>query len=379
MSGRLTYGQVGGAVGSFIGHVHRAAIAMNHQADLVAGAFSRDYEKSLRTAEEVGIPKDRVYRTFEEMAESESQRADGIDFVVISAPNDVHYAAAKLFLQKGINVVCEKPLSFTSEEALELVRLAQDRGLEFMVTYTYTGYPMVREIRDMIRRGDIGNIRVVMAEYPQGYLADSVEAIGYKRKWKLDPAHTGPSFCLGDIGTHIESTVHFMTGLNVSRLLAKMDAVVPGRRLDDNDYVLLEYVGGATGNYWSSKIAIGIVNGLRVRIFGDEGALEWFQEEPEVVKFTKKNGNTQLLVKGKNGLETSYNRIPAGHPEGYFEAFANLYREYCDVLIAKKEGRTVADRLYPTVIDGARGVKFVEDCMRSSKAGSVWVDARFSL
>ncbi len=376
---RLTYGQVGGAIGSFIGHVHRAAIAMNNQADIVAGVFSRDYDKNLKTAEDVGIPKDRVYRTFEDMAEKESRRDDPIDFVVISAPNNVHYAASRLFLESGINVVCEKPLSFRSDEAVELVRIAESRGLEFMVTYTYTGYPMVREIRDMIRRGDIGSIRVVVAEYPQGYLADSVEATGYKRKWKLDPAYTGPSLCLGDIGTHIESTVHFMTGLNISRVLAKMDVVVPGRKLDDNDYILVEYEGGATGNYWSSKIAIGIINGLRIRIFGEEGAIEWLQEEPEVVRFTKKNGNTQLLVKGKNGLESVYNRIPAGHPEGYFEAFSNLYKDYCSVLIAKKEGRAVSDRLFPTVVDGARGVKFVEDCIRSSREGSVWVDVRFSL
>lgn len=382
----LLYGQVGGGPGSFIGPVHRAAIAMNNQAKLVAGSFSHLPSETIRTAQDLHIDADRTYADFHDMAVREGVRTeDRIDFVVITVPNHIHVAVARAFLEQGINVVCEKPLAFTEEEAKELAVLASARKVEFMVTYTYTGYPMVREARNLVEIGALGILRVVAAEYPQDWLADPVERTGANRQavWRTDPRYAGVSCCVGDIGTHIENLVHFITGLEIDRLAASLETVVEGRPLDDNAYVLLKYKGGASGNYWSSQVAIGEENGLRIRVYGTDGAIEWNQENPNILHFRKKGGPLQLLTRGSRYLSAvagHVTRLPAGHPEGYFEAFANLYRNFCNVLMAKKMGST-PDPLdvFPTVVDGARGIKFVVDCVKSSKEGVAWVDASFDV
>ena len=378
----LRYGQVGGGPGSFIGPVHRAAIAMNGQALIVAGSFSDKPEETVQTAKQLGIHESRAYETFEEMAAAEASREDGIDFVSITVPNHLHHQVARSFLEKGINVVCDKPLCFTLEEAEELMKITAEKNLEFMVTYAYTGYPMVREARNLVTTGKIGEIRVVMAEYPQDWLADPIELTGQRQAiWRTNPKYSGISNCVGDIGTHIENLVHFVTGLEIKKISARLETFVEGRKLDDNAYMLVKYTSGASGNYWSSQVAVGNENGLGLRVFGTEGSIEWHQENPNLLKYVKKGGPVQLLTRGNgylSGNAQAYTRLPSGHPEGYFEAFANLYRSYCNRLIAKKDNMD-DDELFPTAVDGARGVKFVHDCVDSSNRGSDWVDGSFNI
>ncbi len=379
---RLTYGQVGGGPGSLIGPVHRAALAMNGQAELVAGSFSWLLDETVEAAKMLGVSAERTYRTFQEMAEKESQREDGVDFVVITTPNHLHYEAAKVFLERGIHVVCDKPLCLTIEEAEDLLKLARETKLEFMVTYTYTGYPMVREAREIIRNGGLGDIRVVVAEYPQAWLAEPVEKTGNEQaSWRTSPKYAGISNSVGDIGTHIENLVHFTTGLEISRLSAKLETFVPGRKLDDNAYILLEYSGNVSGSYWVSQIAVGNENALRLRVIGTEGALDWRQEQPDQILLARKGKPMAILSKGNEYLNEEsqlFARLPPGHPEGYFEAFANLYRSFCSKLISKKQS-IEEDKLFTDVLDGARGVKFVHDCVKSSNRGSEWIDGSFKI
>jgi len=381
-SNRLTYGMVGGGVGSFIGPVHKAAIAIDHSADLVCGSFSRDIEKNQSTGEAWQIDPERIYHDYNQMADSESKRSDGIDFVVIVVPNHLHYKCSKAFLEKGINVVCDKPLAMTPQEGYELMQLASEKGLEFMVTYTYTGYPMVNEAKKIIADGDIGEIRMIMAEYPQGWLADRAEDTDNKQaQWRVDPDRAGISCCVGDIGTHVENMIHYVTGLEIHRLSASLDNFVIGRKLDDNARINVEYTGGAKGIYWSSQIAISEENGLKFRIYGTKGALEWQQENPNMLVYKQKDLPTQILTRGNGYLSASaqlLTRIPAGHPEGYYEAFGNLYRNYCQKLMAKKMGTpSNADVFFPNVVDGTRGIKFVHDCVKSSNKDGAWVDGSF--
>ncbi|MBO8166797.1 MAG: Gfo/Idh/MocA family oxidoreductase [Kosmotoga sp.] len=377
---KLKYGMVGGGPGSFIGPVHRAAIAMNGQAQIVAGSFSPIYDETLMTAKELGISEDRAYRSYEEMAEKEAQRDDGIDFVSITVPNYLHYKVAKAFLEKGINIVCEKPLCFTPKEAKELMELAAKNDVEFMVTYTYTGYPMIREARNIVQNNTLGNIRLIIAEYPQGWLAEPIEKEGQTQaSWRTDPKYAGISNCVGDIGTHIENLAHFITDLEITSLSARLETFVEGRKLDDNAFILLKYENDASGSYWPSQIAIGNENSLKIRIYGTEGSLEWEQEHPNFLKLSMKGEPLKILSRGNDYLSSAaqmFTRLPSGHPEGYFEAFANLYRSFCNKLSAKKAGEK-SDELFPTVVDGARGVKFVHDCVNSSNKGGEWVDASF--
>jgi len=382
LSNRLTYGMVGGGVGSFIGPVHKAAIAIDHSADLVCGSFSRDKAKNQTTGWDWQIDSDRIYNDFEQMAEAESKRADGIDFVVIVVPNNLHYKCSKAFLKNGINVVCDKPLAFTPEEGYELMKLASEKGLEFMVTYTYTGYPMVNEAKSIIADGEIGDIRMVMAEYPQGWLTDRAEDTDNKQaQWRVDPERAGLSCCVGDIGTHVENMVHYVTGLEIDRLSASLDSFVEGRKLDDNARINIEYNGGAKGIYWSSQIAISEENGLKFRIYGTKGALEWEQEKPNVLIYKRKDLPTQIYTRGNGYLRMvaqGLSRIPAGHPEGYFEAFGNLYKNYCMKLAAKKTGEEIMENVvFTDVVDGTRGIKFVHDCVKSSNQDGAWVDGSF--
>lgn len=377
---RPTYGMVGGGQGAFIGDVHRRAVGLDGKAKLVAGCFSTDYDNTLASGADLGLDQSRLYKTYEEMARVEADREDGIDFVVIVTPNFVHYAAAKAFLEAGIHVVCDKPLTFEVEEAQELADLAASKNLLFGVTYTYTGYPMAKQAREMIANGKLGAIRFVNAEYPQDWLATKLEEAGNKQaEWRNDPARTGKSNCVGDIGSHVANMVSFMTGLKITKLCARLDTFIEGRPLDDNASIMVEYEGGAKGLYWSSQIAVGNDNGLRVRIYGEKGGLEFVQENPNYLTVTHLDRPTEILSRGRSELYPGagkFSRIPAGHPEGYFEAFANIYSAFVDALAKVKAGGPVEyDELeFPSVAAGLEGVRFIGKCVESSKKGAVWVD-----
>lgn len=375
---KLNYGMVGGGAGSFIGQAHRRAIRIDDLAQLTAGCFSRSAEISRKTGTELGVADDRCYASFQEMAAAEAAREDGIDFVVITTPNVSHYPACKAFLEAGIPVSCEKPLCLTLEQAQELQALARQKDLPFMVTYTYMGHVTAKHIRRYIQGGNLGKIRMVMAEYPQGWLAHEDDWGGKQGQWRCDPSQAGKVNCLGDLGTHIENAVSMMTGLKIRRVLARLEHQVPNRVLDDNDVVLLEYEGGATGCYWASQVAIGHDNDLRIRIFGENGTIEWRQETSEQVLVTTRDGIRTDLHRGDAGIlpgAAKYGRLPSGHTEGWLESMANLYRSFCQCLNAKKEGIFVPEMIdYPTVDDGVEGVRFVEACLASSEAGGIWVD-----
>ena len=375
---KLNYGMVGGGPGSFIGDAHRRAINLDGMATLVAGCFSRTPEKCRQTGAELGIAEDRCYASFEEMAKAEAAREDGIDFVVVVTPNVSHYPVCKAFLEAGINVSCDKPLCLTVEQAEELCKLTKEKDLLFMVTYTYMGHVTAKHIRQVMKDGDLGAVRTVMAEYPQGWLAYEGDWGGKQGEWRCDPAQSGGVNCLGDLGTHVENAVSMMTGMKIKRVLAKMDIVVPGRVLDDNDVVMVEYEGGATGVYWTSQFAIGHDNSLRVRIYCENGSIQWFQEEPEKVTIISREGVPSELHRGYGDIKPQagkYGRLPSGHPEGWLEAMGNLYRSFIECVSAKQNGSFDASMIdFPTVEYGAEGVKFIHACLKSNKEGNVWVD-----
>ncbi len=375
---KLNYGMVGGGPGSFIGDAHRKSINIDAMANLVAGCFSRTPEKCRQTGAELGIAADRCYASFDEMAKAEAAREDGIDFAVVVTPNVSHYAACKAFLEVGIHVSCDKPLCLTVEQADELVALAKEKGVLFLVTYTYMGHVTAKHIKRYIAEGKLGKIRTVMAEYPQGWLAYEGEWGGKQGEWRCDPAQSGGVNCLGDLGTHVENAVATMTGLKIKRVLAKMDVVVPGRVLDDNDVVMVEYEGGATGCYWTSQFAIGHKNDLRVRIYGEKGSILWEQENCEKVTMVQYDGTYVDLFRGTAGIEpgaAAYGRLPSGHTEGWLESMGNLYKSFITCVSAKKDGTFTDDMIdFPTVEDGAEGIKFVHACLKSNAEGNVWVE-----
>jgi len=377
---RLTYGMVGGGQGAFIGDVHRKSIAMDGQAELAAGCFSRDYQNTLTTGESLGLNKERLYKSFEEMMEAEGKRDDRIDFVVIVTPNNSHFAISKAALLNGIHVVCDKPLTTDSKDAEELQRLSEEKGLLFGVTYTYTGYPVVKHLREMVARGDLGTIRFVNAEYPQEWLSTPLEKTGQKQaEWRADPEQSGISNCVGDIGSHIENMVSYLTGQKIQSLCARLDTFVEGRLLDDNASILINYDSGAKGLYWSSQIAVGHDNGLRVRVYGTKGSLEWRQEDPNYATIHYLDKPTVIISRGRDEMyphAQSFSRIPAGHPEGYFEAFANIYSTFCKALSKKLAGEslTAEDMDFPSVAEGVQGVQYIEKCVESSQKGAAWID-----
>jgi predicted dehydrogenase len=378
MSVTLRYGMVGGGPGSFIGEAHRRSINMDGKAELIAGCFSRSYENTLLRGSELGLAKDRCYATPEEMAMAEAARDDGIDFVVVVTPNVSHYSMCKAFLEAGIHVACDKPLAVSVAQAEELERLSKEKDLLFLVTYTYIGHVTAKHAKEIIKAGELGKIRTVAAEYPQGWLAYEGEAGGKQGAWRCDPSQSGNTNCLGDLGTHIENAVTSMTGLKIKRVLARMDKVVPGRKLDDNDFVMAEFEGGATGLFWCSQVAIGHDNSLRLRIYGESGSIQWFQEDPEKITVIKKDGSLTEHHRGYGTIApgaAKYTRLPSGHTEGWFEAMANLYRSFFECLEAKKKGAFTPDMIdYPTVSDGVEGIRFVEACLKSQALGNVWVD-----
>ena len=375
---KLRYGMVGGGPGAFIGDAHRKAISLDSTADLVAGCFSRTPEKTKEQGEALGLDPERCYANYKEMADAEQAREDGIDFVVIVTPNNTHYEIAKAFLEAGIHVACDKPLVTTAEEAEELKKIADEKGLLFMVTYTYTGHVTMKYMRDLVKNGEIGTIRTVMAEYPQGWLYNENDWGGKQGEWRCDPAQSGRVNCLGDLGTHVENAVATVTGLKIKRVLAKMDVVVPGRKLDDNDQILVEYEGGATGINWTSQFAIGCDNSLRLRIYGSKGTLLWFQETPEEVTLIREDGIARTIKRGYGAVTpdaAKYGRLPSGHTEGWLEAMGNLYDSFGACVLAKKEDRFTPDLIdYPTIEEGVAGLKYVEACLKSSENGNVWVE-----
>lgn len=373
----IRYGMVGGSEGAFIGAVHRIANRFDERSRLVAGCFSRDEEKNRASGTAFGT--ERLYASFQEMAESESAREDGIDFVSIVTPNVSHYAIAKAFLTRGIHVVCEKPLCFTVSQAEELAALSKEKDLLFGVTYTYTGYPMVKFARQLVREGQIGQIINVSAEYPQEWLIDLLGEASSTTKlsgWRSDPETAGISNCVGDIGTHIENLVAYVTGLKIRRVAAAVDYF--GQALDLNANILVEYDNGAKGNYWCSQVSMGHYNDLVFRIFGTEGSLEWHQEDPERLKVCRKGQPMQYYYRGTGniyGAAQDSQRIPSGHVEGFHAAFANIYRAYSGAVLKKRLGEplTAADLDFPTVEDGVEGVKFVNAVVASGKKDAAWV------
>lgn len=376
----ITYGMVGGGQGAFIGDVHRKAIALDGLAEISAGCFSRSYENTQTTGQQLGLDHERLYTTYEEMAQKEGSRSDKIDFVVIVTPNAQHYNVAKAFINQGINVVCDKPLTFEVAEAQELAALAKSKNLLFAVTYTYTGYPLIKHAREMIKQGDIGDIRFINAEYPQEWLATPIEKEGQKQAaWRTNPQLAGKSNCVGDIGSHIENMISYITGLRIKALCARLDSFVSGRMLDDNASILVEYEGGAKGLYWSSQIAIGYDNGLRIRIFGTKGSIQWSQENPNYLVISKLGEPTEIVSRGRDKLyphAQSYSRIPSGHPEGYFEAMANIYKTFITALAKKKSGMSLneSDLDFPGIDMGIDGVRFISKCVESSQKGAVWLN-----
>lgn len=381
-SRKLRYGMVGGGPGSFIGGVHRGAIKLEGQADLVAGCFSRNLSDNQATGTELELSNDRIYPDFQTMALQEAAREDRIDFVVIAAQNRVHFEASKAFLEQGIHVMCEKPLVTTLEDALALEAIAKANDCLFGVSYSYAFHVMAIEARQRILAGEIGEVINVMGEYPQEWLIDLMEQTGQRQaSWRTDPSQAGASNCVGDIGTHIEHMVSFMTGLKIRRLCAKLDVLGEGRKLDTNAHILLEYENGASGHYWSSQVAVGYDNGLKVRIFGTKGSIEFTQEQSNYLRVTHKGQPPQTLSRGNGYLSpeaAAFSRVPSGHPEGYHEAFANLYRAFCDVLRQKLDGETIDESqlLYPTLEAGIDGVRFITKCVESSSKGAVWVNMK---
>lgn len=377
---KLSYGMVGGGPGAFIGEVHRKAIGLDGLATIAAGAFSTSFDKTKEAGKALDLAEERLYPDYETMAAKESSRPEGIDFVVIVTPNAQHYPVAKAFLSRGIDVVCDKPLTFETAEAEELAMLAKQKGLLFCVTYAYTGYPAVKQAREMIKRGDLGDIRFVNAEYPQEWLATPAEKEGSKQAaWRSDPKQSGKSNCVGDIGSHVENMVSYMTGLQIASLCARLDTFVPGRLLDDNATILLNYRGGAKGLYWASQVAVGCDNGLKVRVFGSKGGIQWSQENPNYLVVSRLGEPTVTLSRGRDAFypgAQSYSRIPSGHPEGYFEAFANVYKTFITALARKKarQAPVEGELDFPGAEAGVSGVRFIGKCVDSSRKGAVWVD-----
>ena len=377
---RLKYGMVGGGQGAFIGDVHRKAIAMDGKAVLVAGCFSQSYANTLELGEFLGLEKERLYGSYGEMIPAEAERKDRPDFLLIVTPNDTHYPIAKLALENGFHVVCDKPLTTTGRDAEALARLAARKDLMFCVAYAYSAFPMIKHMREMIARGELGRIRFVSAEYPQDWLATPLERTGQKQAaWRTDPARAGASNCVGDIGSHIEHMVAHLTGLEIESLCARLDRIGEGRVLDDNASIMINYKGGAKGLYWSSQIAVGHDNGFRVRIYGEKASLEWAEEDPNHARASIIDKPTEILSRGRDKMyprAQSLSRLPSGHPEGYFECFANLYSTFLTALGKKLGGEplTADDLDFPGLEDGVRGVRFIEKCVESSAKGAVWVE-----
>lgn len=370
---RIRLGMVGGGNDAFIGGVHRIASRIDDRFELVAGALSSTPEKAQASGEALGLP--RIYDDFKQMAIREARLKNGIDAVSIVTPNHVHFAAAREFLKRGIHVICDKPLTSTLADAKKLVKAAESSDALFILTHNYTGYPMVRQAREMVANGDIGAVRVVQVEYPQDWL--TVQQDFKQAEWRTDPNRSGAGGSTGDIGTHAFNLACFITGLEVESLAADIQAFVPGRQVDDNAHVMLRFAGGARGMLWSSQVAPGNENALRIRIYGEKGGLEWAQEDPNYLWHTPFDEPKRLITRNGAGAGNSaarVSRIPPGHPEGYLEGFANIYTEAAEAIRAHQAGQSAPEGvMYPTVQDGLKGVQFVSACVKSSARNAAWV------
>ncbi len=381
MKRKIRMGMVGGGRGAFIGGVHRMAAALDGEIELVCGAFSSDPEKSRLSGEDFYLSSDRVYGSYQEMIEKEKMLPEGkrMDFVSIVTPNHVHYGPALMALENGFHVVCDKPLAFNLKEALHLETLVNHTGLIFALTHNYTGYPMVKQARAMVKNGDIGQIRKVVVEYPQGWLSTKVEDTGSKQAgWRTDPKKSGVAGAMGDIGTHAENLAEYITGLKITELCADISTFVEGRLLDDDGNVLLHFDNGAKGILHASQIAAGEENNLNIRVYGTKAGLQWFQMEPNSLYVKWLDKPLEVLRTGVGNLypeSTAHTRIPAGHPEGYLEAFANIYRNFAICVRARLEGKEAPEvyRDFPTVQDGVRGMQFIEKVIESGKSDRKWV------
>jgi predicted dehydrogenase len=378
LSRRLRLGMVGGGRGAFIGAVHRIAARLDDRWELVAGALSADPERARASAADLHIAADRAYPDFATMAKAEAARPDGIDAVAIVTPNHVHFPAAKAFLEAGINVICDKPMTRTVEEAEALAALVAKTGLIFVLTHNYSGYPMIRQARAMVAAGEIGAVRVIQVEYPQDWLTTAIEASGQKQaEWRTDPARSGAAGCVGDIGSHALQLAEYVSGLACEAVAADLSTFVAGRRLDDNAGMLLRYANGVRGTLWCSQVAPGNANALKLRVYGETGGLEWSQESPNELRLAPFGEPPRLIIRngaGANAAAGHASRIPSGHPEGYLEGFAQIYTDAAELITARLEKRDPdpASTVVPTIRDGVRGVRFINAAVRSSRADAAW-------
>ena len=378
-TGRIRYGMVGGGQGAFIGAVHRLAARMDDHYEFVAGALSADPAKAQASGAELGLAADRIYSDFTAMAKAEAKRTDGIEVVSIVTPNHMHFPVAKAFIEAGIHVICDKPLSLNLKEAKQLEALLKKHPkVIFALTHNYSGYPMIRQARAMVAKGELGEIRLVQGEYPQDWLTTDVEKTGQKQAaWRTDPKRSGAGGCVGDIGTHTYQLATFVSGLTLDELACELTSFVKGRQLDDNVQAMLRFKGGAKGAIWASQVAVGHENGLKLRVYGTRGGIEWVQADPNYLWFTPYGGEKRLITRGGAGSgpeAARVTRVPSGHPEGYLEGFANIYAEVALALKAARVGRKPAkDVQFPGIADGVAGMAFIEACVKSSSKNGKWV------
>ncbi|WP_404404280.1 Gfo/Idh/MocA family protein [Pelagibacterium halotolerans] len=369
----IRLGMVGGGTGAFIGYVHRLASRLDGDFQLVAGALSSRPEVAKESGRNFGLAEDRIYTDFNEMAKAEAARADGIEAVSIVTPNHMHFAPAKAFLEAGIHVICDKPLTASLEDAYALAKIQPKNGAKFLLTHNYTGYPLIRQARELVQSGALGKLRVVQVEYAQDWLAAEADEENKQAAWRTDPAKSGAGGAIGDIGTHAYNLARFVTGLKTEAVAADLTAFVPGRKLDDNVHVMLRFEGGAKGMLWASQVAIGNENGLKLRVYGDKGGLEWEQENPNAMWFTEFGKPRQRLTRGGaiDGEPASAMgiRIPGGHPEGYLEAFGTLYSQFAAVIRGKGQAY---EPLLPSLADGVEGLEFIMASVKSSQDDSRW-------
>jgi len=373
----IRLGMVGGGQGAFIGGVHRIAARIDGHYTLVAGALASDPDRALASGAELGLDPSRTYTDFQKMASRERRLKDGIKAVAIVTPNHMHYPVARAFLRAGIHVICDKPLTTSLGDGRKLQKLVTESGCVFALTHNYTAYPMIRQAQAMVAAGELGEIRVIQAEYPQDWLTEDLESTGQKQaEWRTDPARSGAGGCIGDIGTHAYNLACFVSGLELEALSADLTTFVAGRKLDDNVHIMMRFKGGAKGMLWASQVAPGNENALRLRVYGTKGGLEWAQEDPNYLWFTPFGEPKRLITRGGSGSDEAagrMTRIPPGHPEGYLEGFANIYTEAAGAIRAAIDGRDApSDVQFPSVDDGFQGISFIDAAIRSSKASGRW-------
>lgn len=384
MNRKLRMGMVGGGIGAFIGAVHRMAAALDNESELVCGAFSSDPAKSKASGKMLKLPPGRAYGSYTEMIAEEKMLPEGerMDFVSIVTPNHLHFAPAALALKNGFHVICDKPMTFNLDEARKLEHIVKKTGLVFALTHIYTGYPLVKEARKIVHSGKLGKIRKIVVEYSQGWLATKIESQGQKQaSWRTDPKRSGACGCMGDIGTHAENLAEYITGLHIKELCADLTSFVPGRKLDDDGNVLLRFNNGARGVLYASQISVGEENHINIRVYGERGALEWDQQEPNSLILRWLDRPMEIIRTSVGPLSdiTKFNtRLPAGHPEGFIEAFANIYRNFALTVRCRMQGLKPKPKHldFPTVNDGVRGMAFLDTIVESAKKGSRWVEFR---